>query len=57
LFNVYTFCAAAAVATPTIKLGDDAIVGAEHCGSQPPDAIDEMALWVRAKTTHAVAFH
>jgi hypothetical protein len=37
-----------------IKLAvrDDAIVGAEHRCSQPPDATDEVVLQVQAKTTH-----
>ena len=31
---------------------DDAIVGPEHCGSQPPNAADEVALRMQAKTAH-----
>ena len=31
---------------------DDAIVGPEHRGPQPPDAVDEVVLRVQAKTTH-----
>jgi hypothetical protein len=32
--------------------GNDAIVGSEHCSSQPPDAGDKVILRELAKTTH-----
>jgi hypothetical protein len=32
---------------------DDAVVGAEHCGSQPPNAAEEVALRLRAKRSHS----
>ena len=31
---------------------DNAVVGPEHCGSQPPDAGDEVGLRVQPKTAH-----
>ena len=33
---------------------DDAIVGPEHCGSQPPNAADEVAFRMQAKTAHVL---
>ena len=44
----------AAAGTPPIKLAVETMpsLGPEPRGSQPPNAVDEVVLWMQVKTTH-----
>jgi hypothetical protein len=46
-------CVAAAAATPTIRLAVERMPSSEHRGSQPPGAVDEVALRGLAKPAHS----
>jgi hypothetical protein len=50
------FFVAAAAATPTIKLAVERmpIVGAENCGSQPPNTVHKVMLGVQVNTRHPI---